>query len=438
MSFRKKILVAISFLFLVFWGLFFSNLVAGSLLFIYTLSICAIVYYVLRPIQQIMEVISPYQEGRIDTLASIHIKPSSSTEFITLVNTLNSLSERTQKQIESLKQQRKKTEGILESLGEGVIALSPSGKITFVNEVTCKLFSLRYDDLFAKSLDEIVSPYPDLLFRCSELVLQVLQTSEPIEENWSKGPTLYLHLVAAPLANQKGAIIVIQDKTSDYKVLQMGKDFIANASHELRTPITILCGFAETLHDRPNLPTEIIQEISGKILKTSLRLEKLLKSLLTLSNVENLSKDSFHPVDLLALVQHCKAVQLTLHPEASISVHSDEKEAFALVDSAIFEMAIMNLMDNAIKYSSAPAEIAIRIRIGPRITVEIEDKGIGIPEADLAHIFDRFYTVDKARSRQKGGAGLGLSIVRTIIEKHGGHIAVFSQIGKGSQFRITL
>ena len=100
-------------------------------------------------------------------------------------------------------------------------------------------------------------------------------------------------------------------------------------------------------------------------------------------------------------------------------------------------MAIMNLMDNAIKYSTAPAEIAVRIKTQPRISFEIEDKGIGIPEADLPHIFDRFYTVDKARSRQKGGAGLGLSIVRTVIEKHGGHIAAYSQVGKGTSFRIT-
>ena len=440
MSFRKKILLSIFVLFSIFFLLLFSfsETIAGTVvLCVYTFIIGFIIYWGLRTILQIMDVISTYQEGKVDVLPRIYIKSSASKEFTKLANILNSLSERTQKQIESLKQQRKKTEGILESLGEGIIALNPFGKITFVNEVTCRLLSLRHEDLIGRALDELVSQYPDLLFRCAELVLQVLQTSESIVETWSLGSNLYLHLVAAPLADQNGAILVIQDKTSDYKMLAMGKDFIANASHELRTPITVLSGFAETLHDMPDLSPEIIREISGKILRTSLRLEKLVKSLLLLSNVENLSKETFQSVDLLPIVEQCKALQLAVNPEVSISIHCDQPSAMVPIDSDMVEMAILNLMDNAIKYSTHPAEITVRIRMQPRVVFEIEDKGIGIPEADIPHIFDRFYTVDKARSRQKGGAGLGLSIVRTIVEKHGGHIAVFSQLGKGTHFRIT-
>jgi signal transduction histidine kinase len=218
-----------------------------------------------------------------------------------------------------------------------------------------------------------------------------------------------------------------------------GKDFIANASHELRTPITVIRGFAEILHDLPKESAEMIPEISGKILRTSLRLEKLVQSLQTLSDLENGAKEQFQAVDLLPIVEQCKALQLALHPGALISIHCDQPRAMAQVDADIFEMAIMNLLDNAIKYSAPPAEITVRMRsLGSRFLFEMEDKGIGIPESELPHIFDRFYRVDQARSRQTGGAGLGLSIVRTIVEKHHGEIAVFSQVGKGTHFKITI
>ncbi len=415
-------------------------LFGAFILLIYTLIICLIVNRITRPIQQILDVILPYQEKWKEYLPRIHFRKPPSSEFIKLAETLNSLSERSQKQIEYLKQQRKETEGILESLGEGVIALNPLGKITFANEVSCNLIGTEHEELIGRSLDEVLSRYPDLPFRCSELVLQVLQTSEPILQTWSmgRGSNLYLHLIAAPLAEQNGAILVLQDKTSDYKVLEMGKDFIANASHELRTPITVIRGFAEMLHDLPKISQAMMQEISAKILRTCIRLEKLVKSLLTLSDIENLSKDEFQWIDLLPVIEQCKSLQLTVNPEALISIHCDQPKAIVQVDADIFEMAIMNLLDNAIKYSMPPAEIRIEIKTQPRFVFEIEDKGIGIPEADLPHIFDRFYTVDKARSRLKGGAGLGLSIARTIVEKHGGHVAVSSALGKGTRFTITL
>ena len=163
----------------------------------------------------------------------------------------------------------------------------------------------------------------------------------------------------------------------------------------------------------------------------------MVKSLLTLSNVENLSREEFKWVDLLPIVEQCKLLQLAIHPEISIAIHADGSKAMLFLDADVFEMAIMNLLENAIKYSTSPADIAIRIQTKPHFAFEIEDKGIGIPEGDLPHIFDRFYTVDKARSRKSGGSGLGLAIVRTIVEKHGGNIVVFSKIGKGTRFTIT-
>ncbi len=415
-------------------------LVFGTfILLLYGLFTWLIINRITRPIQQIIDTIAPYQGGREESLPLIHLKSPQSNEFTKLAYTLNTLSERSQKQIEYLKHQRKETEGILESLGEGVIAFNAAGRITFANGVACQLIGAGHAALMGHTLNQASSRSPDLLLLAHELVMQVLHTSETIVQTWAKqsGPALYLHLLSAPLAGQNGAILVLQNKTSDYKMLEMGKDFIANASHELRTPITVIRGFAETLHDLPKLSSATMLDISDKILRTSIRLEKLVKSLLTLSNVENLSREEFKWVDLLPIVEQCKLLQLAIHPEISIAIHADGSKAMLFLDADVFEMAIMNLLENAIKYSTSPADIAIRIQTKPHFAFEIEDKGIGIPEGDLPHIFDRFYTVDKARSRKSGGSGLGLAIVRTIVEKHGGNIVVFSKIGKGTRFTIT-
>ncbi len=218
----------------------------------------------------------------------------------------------------------------------------------------------------------------------------------------------------------------------------MGKDFITNASHELRTPITILRGFAETLQDHPELSPQTLKSIAEKIVRTSHRLENLVKSLLTLADIENYSPDQVQTTDLVQLTQNCKQFAAAAHRTSHIAFQSDLESAPIFGDPHLLDLAVMNLIENGIKYSQSPAEIAISIRKREsEVQLTVQDKGIGIPDADLPHIFDRFYTVDKARSRKSGGTGLGLSIVKTIVEKHKGSVSVASQLGSGSAFTIS-
>jgi two-component system phosphate regulon sensor histidine kinase PhoR len=401
-----------------------------------------ILHRITRPMREITRAILRYSEGHEEFLPQIVLKqPDQGREFDKIAFTLNSLSERIQKEMDLLVRQKKETEGILESLGEGVIAFNPVGEITFANRVACQMLVTEHEGIIGKTLDKISSRYPDLLKRGKELIFQVFQTSESTLETWTlkTGNRIYLDLLAAPLAQQNGAILVLQDKTSDYKVVEMGKDFIANASHELRTPITIIRGFTETLQDIPNLSKKMLNEITEKIVRTCGRLEKLVKGLLTLSDIENFAKVHIHTVDLKDLVENCKILHLTLHPETKVAFHTHLDHAYISADADLIEMAIQNLLENAVKYSQGPANIEIRIRKeGQRVFLDIQDKGIGIPESDILHIFDRFYTVDKARSRKSGGAGLGLSIVKTIVEKHAGRISVVSKVNQGTIFIITL
>ncbi len=339
--------------------------------------------------------------------------------------------------------QRKETEGILESLGEGIVAADTNGKVTFVNEAACEMLGVSREEIIGQSLYKVRGQAEELCLKGHEMILQSLRSPEPSIETFilqnpvQGGPKIYLDLISAPLANQSGALLVLQDKTSDYKIVEMGKDFIANASHELRTPITIIRGFAETLQDLPDISKEMLSEITEKIVRTCGRLDKLVRSLLTLADIENLSEERFMPVDLVSLIENCRHFLLAAHPEAKISIKSEVSHAKILADGDLIDLAITNLLENAVKYSQGPAQIKMNLKkLGNEIHLTVADQGIGISETDLPLIFGRFYTVDKARSRKSGGAGLGLSIVKTIVEKHKGRIHVVSHLGKGSEFTL--
>lgn len=330
------------------------------------------------------------------------------------------------------------TDEILESLGEGVVAVDREAKVTFINKTASQMLSISQDLILHKKLDLLSSK---LGRKSHELLLKVLDDLEPMKEPLTirdDSPVVY-DLIATPLSEKAGAILVIQDKTDAYRVLEMGKDFIANASHELRTPITIIRGFAETLQDMPDLSREKREEITDKIVRTCARLEKLVRSLIVLSDVEHLPADRMQSANLLAVLNRCKEQLLLLYPETELEINSPSEKAIAFIDVDLIEMALSNLLENGVKYSRGAAHIEVFVELlGPNIVIKIEDRGIGINASDLPHIFERFYTVDKARSRKSGGAGLGLSIVKNIIEKHKGKIFVTSKVGEGTVFTLIL
>jgi two-component system phosphate regulon sensor histidine kinase PhoR len=219
----------------------------------------------------------------------------------------------------------------------------------------------------------------------------------------------------------------------------MGKDFVANASHELRTPITIIKGFAETLQDLSDISPSMLAEITEKIVRNCERMDLLVKNLLTLADIENMSESRFQPCNIEHLLMSCKETLYSLHPEVKLEIHLSHKQVILPADCDLIEMALMNLLGNAVKYSSSPAQIIVEVQERPAdVDIKISDKGIGISDEDQEHIFERFYTVNKSHSRKLGGAGLGLSIAKTIIEKHQGSISVASTLGKGTTFTIVL
>lgn len=400
-------------------------------IFAYVVWLAFFVHAWMRPLERIMDSLQFYQQGKLPS-----IRWEKENTFTPLSEILHRFAESIHTHIQHAQEKDREMEGILDSLNEGVVVFNARSKVIFVNEVACKMFSVSRLSLIGRSLHSL-GIENEFLQKCHEVVLHALQTSEWKREPWTSQET-YFDLVASPLIHQAGAILVIQDKTSDYKILEMGKNFIANASHELRTPITIVRGFAEMLQNIARLSPQTVMDITGKIIRTCDRLDKLVKSLLRIADLEHFSQDRFRICNVASLFEHCKHLLLTAYPEVQCDI-SGEKEVFVLGDADLLDLAMMNLLENAVKYSPSPAKIRVSLRIVEgALHISVQDEGIGIPMPDLPHIFDRFYTVDKARLRKSGGAGLGLSIVKTIVEKHRGGIAVDSTFGKGSTFTMTL
>lgn len=393
------------------------------LIFVLTVLDMRIVRNTLYPVEVIVKAIESNPLPEISLEEVEHEQ-----EFAVLAATLNNLSKRIKILIDDLIRQKDETVEILEALGEGIVAVDGNGKVTYINKAASKMLQVGEKKLPQNEFGEL----------CKGILENTLKTNEPTLLS-QKVESAYLDLIGIPLAFQKGALLVLQDKTADHQIIELGREFIANASHELRTPVTIIRGFAETLHDLPEIPKEMLGEITGKIVRTCIRLEKLIKSLLTLSNADQITNEQFAAVDLVSVIESAKNLLLLAHPEVEIQFKSEVEKGLIFANSNLIELTILNLLENGVKYSNPPARIEMVLkRAGNDLHLSIQDWGVGISKEDLPHIFVRFYRADKARTQFGGGAGLGLSIVKTIIEKHKGKIEVVSELGKGSTFTIIL
>lgn len=410
---------------------------SAAVLLLFSLMTWFIINYLTKPIEHINRLIKPYQEGTESSIPEINLRWQNRTdEFGQLATILNSLSTKIKNQIRHLTDERNEKETILESLIEGVVAVDTHMTVTFANNKAQEILKFKSSELIGYSFSIVDQP------KCYALLSNCQQENRPLTDNIQiKNPhKLYFDIVATPKKDNTGAILVLQDKSSHYKVIEMRKEFIANASHELKTPITIIHGFAEALNDNPNFPPETYKEVTGKIVRNCERMTTLIKDLLTLSDIDHIPQSRLVECDLVEMIQNCANTVKDVFSDAEIDlIKLNETDFLITADADLIEMAILNLIENAAKYSNSPAKITATLsKENSMIKLTIADQGIGISPQDLEHIFERFYTVNKAHSRKLGGSGLGLSIVETIVEKHFGKISVESKIDKGTTFTILL
>ncbi|MCB1106539.1 MAG: hypothetical protein KDK76_00410 [Chlamydiia bacterium] len=330
-----------------------------------------------------------------------------------------------------LREGKKKKEGIrsiFDALREGIFILDWKGQIQEVNDRGA--FFLKQEKKRLKG--SLFFSYQQVK-QGSHLLNQIQKSLLP-QKMALNGVEIELKV----LEPKKKVLVTLLDSSIEYKKELLGKDFVANASHELRTPITIIKGFAETIYDLPKISDAMLNEFAEKIVRNCQRMDNLVKNLLTLADLDYLPKARLQEVDLVGLIDNCSHSLLSLYPEVEIESFHNEEIILVNGDPDLLELAIMNLLENGVKYSETSPFLTITIAdFNDRVELTIADQGIGIHEEDLEKIFDRFYTVDKTHSRRLGGAGLGLSIVKVIVDKHEAALSASSVPGKGTSFTLT-
>jgi two-component system phosphate regulon sensor histidine kinase PhoR len=277
--------------------------------------------------------------------------------------------------------------------------------------------------------------------------LQTVVTSGKSEKDQFRSPTAdgrWFEAHALPLGDspRRGALAVLHDVTDIHRQEQARKDFVANVSHELRTPLTAIRGYSETLLDGALEDTKINRKFVEVILAQAIRLNNIASDLLVLSELDsNAPADSPDRVSVREVVDSAINTVQSSAVVRAVRINRD-RCAECVVTGYRFrlEQALVNLLDNAVKFNREHGEVIVECeKTGDgRVRISVADTGIGIPSEDLKRVFERFYRVDKARGRTAGGTGLGLPIVKEVVERMGGTVNVESQLGKGTRFILTL
>jgi len=417
---------------IVFGGLFIALIAAILSLLVSRL--------ISRPIEEIKKGAESFARGEFEHRLPVF----TSEELGSLSETMNQMAVELQKRINGMREQRNELEAVLSSMVEGIIALDNEQKIISINKAAAQIFGAIASEVQNRSIQEV--------FRNTDLqnfVSSALSSDETVE----KDITLYgdneriLNAHSATLHDAKGksvgALIVLNEVTTLRRLETIRRDFVANVSHEIKTPITAIKGFVETLRDTAMENREDTMRFLTIIEKHVDRLNAIIEDLLSLSRIEQgVEKEDISLVEsrirdiIAASVQLFEGKASSKNIEIVISCDENLK---AKVNPPILEQAVSNLLDNAIKYSDNESTINVEVRQTEAETIiSVHDRGCGIEEEHLSRLFERFYRADKARSRKLGGTGLGLAIVKHIAQAHQGYVEVQSTPNKGSSFSLHL
>ncbi|NWH05624.1 sensor histidine kinase [Desulfobacter latus] len=400
-----------------------------------------------NPVEQMRRGAQAFSKGNLTNQL-----PFPDTEELSqLAKAMNSMAAELNKKIMDVRNRSRELEAVHTSMQEGVIAINDQDQIITINKAAAKIFDFSPEMLKTRHVLEVARNYDLQIF-----IKKALATSEPVEDDividTGERMVLNIHSTALYDAHDKrmGTLIIFHDITRIRLLESMHKDFAANVSHELKTPLTTIKGFIETLQqmmaDSQSALTQDSAVQFGRFLgiieKNVNRMVRLIDDLLALSKLERLKGTDiqFEAHPLAGLIQ--KVVRFCTDRAQSrgitMDVHCPDTIS-AMVDPTLMEQAVFNLVDNAIKYSGEGVCISINAELkDDNIEIQIKDTGQGIDAAHLPKVFNRFYRVDKGRSRDQGGTGLGLAIVKHIVQYHNGRIEVESRRGKGTCFTITL
>jgi two-component system phosphate regulon sensor histidine kinase PhoR len=388
-----------------------------------------------KPIKEMALTAKKIRDG--DLGARIFIK--SKDELGELSGTLNEMARELQKSFLNLSSEREELQGIISAMVEGLVVLDRNGKVVLSNKSFIDILDISPDtSIIEKRYWEILQSTD-----FNELVKSAFATDTPQSREIRIGEKIYWgNGILISKEQDKKTVVVLHDITEIKRLERVKADFVANVSHELKTPLTSIKGFVESLQDGAMNDPEKSARFLSIISRHTDRMNKIISDLLQLSQIESKAFElKIEPFSVKELVEEVISTLRRSAEEKSqrleVNVYSDDQRV--LGDKYRIGQALTNLVDNAIRYTPEKGEIKVESRDkGEFVEIGVIDNGMGIPQSDLPRIFERFYTVDKGRSREVGGTGLGLSIVKHIIEAHGGRVYVKSELSKGSKFSFTL
>ena len=418
--------------------MFFLTYFSLTMLFVVVMAYVLSREFIAKPVEEGIAMIRAMASGDL----TFKMDLSNRFEIGELSRALNSLSDEIKRRLEDVVTSRSRLEAVFLSMSEGVIVIDDASEILLMNQTLKDLLHVTADPIGKKPLEVIrnieVQEITDTVLKMDEGVI-----SKEFHLLLPEEKILIMH--ATPVKRQwrnEGAVLVFHDITELRRLERIRQEFAANVSHELRTPVSTIKGYAETLLDGALDDKENAKDFLKIIHTDADRLAKLINDILDLSKIESgKTRMDLREVDISDILNDVVAGSVRLAKEKNIKIIKDIplKLSKVVVDPGAMTQVFFNLLENAIKYNKENGQVLISVREHvDSFEINMKDTGIGIPQEDIARVFERFYRVDKARSREMGGTGLGLSIVKHIISAHQGEISVVSRLEQGSTFTIIL
>lgn len=387
------------------------------------------------PVREVTRKAAEMAGGNFDQTIRVH----SADEIGQLGEMFNRMTRRLKSTLDEIQGEKNKLEAILAYMDDGLLALDSSGRIIKLNPAAERMFQKTEQDVLGHLPQEV---WPDV--HLDEVLSLARQESRSVSHEIRFGPLILLAHVT-PLQGERnqpgGTVVVFHDITELEKLEAMRREFVANVSHELKTPLTTVKSYVETLLDGAAEDSEVRSRFLRVVESETDRMARLVRDLLHLSQLDQGATNwDVQPHDVAPLIDECVARLAVPAERKEITVkRSVSGGAAGLFDRDKLQQVLLNLLANAIEFTPSGGEITVEASVqGAMVWVRVKDSGIGIPREDLPRIFERFYRVDKARSRMLGGTGLGLAIARQIVELLGGTITIDSELGKGTEVTFSV
>lgn len=382
-----------------------------------------------KPIRNLEFTTSRIAQGELYRRVNIY----SNNEIGQLGKTFNNMADKLQETIEDSLDKQNKLEAILRSMDSGVIAIDKNSKVIMINPYAKRIFGIKKDVIGENLMDNIRD------FEFEDIFNDINDEYRELKILWPKERELRVRTADIIRGKEKiGTVAVVNDITDIKRLENMRSQFVANVSHELKTPLTSIKGFAETLKyvDDPVNREKFLNIINDE----ADRLTRLINDILTLSNIENEIDEKVEEIKVNDIVKDVYYLMKNTADKKNISLLTETEDVPSLRgNSDRFKQMIINLVDNAIKYTDHNGTVKVGTKYeNEECIIWVEDTGVGIPKKHVGRLFERFYRVDKARSRAQGGTGLGLAIVKHIVMAFNGIIEVESEVGKGSKFLVKI